>query len=155
MPASRRPQHNRGRILMTLRKLVAISALLASLGTALPAFADTAPAVPADANKALWCAAAFTLVEPQARGAGQTAAADSFLGYAKTLNASAGDSLSKAGFTADQIKAQTATYSTKVTQELNGGGTAEFTVLSCTQLVDPAKAAAMQPPAAAPTGKSK
>jgi hypothetical protein len=142
-------------MLMIFRTFVVTSALLVSLGTTLPAFADAAPAVPTDANKALWCAAAFTIVEPQARAAGQSAAADSFLGYAKTLNASAGDSLTKAGFTADQVKAQTATYSTKVTQELNSGGTPDFSVLSCTQLVDPSKAAAMEPPAAAPAAKSK
>jgi hypothetical protein len=135
---------------MITRKLLAASALLVALGATLPAFADAAPAVPTDANKALWCAAAFTMVEPQARAAGQTAAADSFLGYAKTLSASAADSLTKAGFTADQVKAQSATYSTKVTQELNSGGTPEFSVLTCTQLVDPSKAAAMEPPAAAP-----
>lgn len=142
---------------MTIRTRVCVLATLALLGAALPAQAQQ---VPADANKALWCATAFTLVEPQARAQGQTTAADSFKKYSDTLSQTSHDSLSKAGFTEDQIKAQGTAYSDKVSKELTGNGEAEFSVVECTELVDPAAAAAIKseappPDAAAPaTGET-
>ena len=138
---------------MTIRTPLAALLGLALMSAGTPVLAQ-AQQIPADANKALWCAAAFTLVEPQARAAGQTAAADNFLSYAKTLNAQSQASLTKAGFTDDQIKTQSGTYTSKVAQELNPGGKPEFSVVACTELVDPGKAAAMQPAAPAPA-KSK
>jgi hypothetical protein len=121
---------------------------IALLAMAIPAFAKD---VPADANKALWCASAFSFVEPQARAQGQISAADNFAKYAKSLNDASHASLSKAGFSDDEIKAQGASYSDKVNKELTGGGTAEFSVVECTQLVDPAAAALIQ--ATGPNGK--
>jgi len=121
---------------------------LATLALATPALAKD---VPADAGKALWCASAFTIVEPQARAQGQVSAADNFLKYAKALNTASHDSLVKAGFTEDEIKAEGPTYTDKVTKELTGGGTAEFSVVECTQLVDPSAAALIQ--ATGPNGK--
>jgi hypothetical protein len=140
---------------MTIRISLATLAGLVILSAGTPALAQAqTPPMPADANKALWCAAAFTLVEPQARSAGQTAAADNFLAYAKTLNAQGQASLVKAGFTDDQVKSQAGGYTSKVAQELNAGGKPEFSVVACTEMVDPAKAAAMQPaPPAAPKSK--
>jgi hypothetical protein len=140
---------------MTIRTPLAALAGLLLLGAAGPALAAAAktPQLPADANKTLWCASAFTLVEPQARAAGQTAAADNFLAYAKTLNAQSAASMSKAGFTDEEIKSESGTYTAKVAGELNPGGKPEFSVVACTELVDPAKAAAMQP-GAAPAPKS-
>jgi hypothetical protein len=133
---------------MTIRTPLAALAGLLILSAAGPALAAETPQMPADANKALWCAAAFTLVEPQARAAGQTAAADNFLNYAKMLNSQSAASMTKAGFTDEQIKAQSGAYTAKVAGELNPGGTPEFSVVACTELVDPAKAAAMQSGAA-------
>jgi len=133
--------------MMTMRTHLSVLAALMLLGAAVPAFAQD---VPADANKALWCSTAFGLVSPQARAQGQTAAADNFDKYAKALNDMATASMKKAGFTDDKIKAQSAVYTDKVHKELGGGGTAEFSVVDCTQLVDPAAAAAMQPAQPAP-----
>ena len=132
---------------MSTRTRLCVLATLTLLGTAVPAFAQ---AVPDDANKALWCSTAFTLVEPQARAQGDAPAADNFHKYAATLSGTGGDSLKKAGFTDDQIKATTAGYTEKVTKELSGGGAAEFSVIECTMLVDPAAAAAIQQQAPAP-----
>jgi len=132
---------------MTIRTPMAALAGLLILGAGAAVAAET-PQIPADANKALWCASAFTLVEPQARAAGQTAAADNFLNYAKMLNAQSAAAMSKAGFTDEQIKSESGTYTAKVAGELNPGGKPEFSVVACTELVDPAKAAAMQPGAA-------
>jgi len=126
---------------MTMRTHLTVLAALALLGAGTPAFAQT---VPADANKALWCSAAFTLVAPQAKAQGQAAAADNFDKYSKTLASAATDSLKKAGFTDDNIKTQGTAYADKVSKELSGGGTAEFTVVDCTQLVDPVAAASIQ-----------
>jgi hypothetical protein len=135
---------------MSTRTRLCVLATLTLLGTAVPAFAQ---AVPDDANKALWCSTAFTLVEPQARAAGDATAADKFSKYAATLTGTSGASLKQAGFTDDQIKTTAASYKDKVTKELSGGGVAEFTVIDCTMLVDPSAAAAIQQqqaPAAAP-----
>lgn len=126
---------------MTMRTHLAVLATLVVLGASAPAFAQT---VPADANKALWCSAAFTLVSPQAKAQGQTAAADNFDKYSKTLAGVASDSLKKAGFTDDGIKTQGTTYADKVSKELSGGDKAEFSVVDCTQLVDPVAAASIQ-----------
>ena len=123
---------------MTVQTRLAALVAFAAIGFAAPAFAQD---VPADANKALWCATAFSLVEPQARAQGQTSAADNFLKYSKTLADSSHDLLTKAGFTEDQIKAQAPTYSDKVNKELTGGSAAEFSVVDCTALVDPQAAA--------------
>jgi hypothetical protein len=132
---------------MTMRTHLSVLAALVALGAAAPAFAQD---VPADANKALWCASAFGLVGPQARAQGQTAVADNFDKYAKSLSDTAGASLKKAGFADDKIKAQAPAYALKVSKELTGGGAAEFTVVDCTMLVDPAAAAAIQSTQAAP-----
>jgi len=132
---------------MSTRTRLCVLATLTLLGTAVPAFAQ---AVPDDANKALWCSTAFTLVEPQARAQGDATAADKFSKYAATLTGTSGDSLKKAGFTDDQIKTTAATYKDKVTKELSGGGAAEFTVIECTMLVDPAAAATLQQQQQAP-----
>ncbi|MGN6101584.1 MAG: hypothetical protein ACTHOR_10590 [Devosia sp.] len=128
---------------MTTPKRLAALVTLALLGTT-PVLAQATPAVPADANKTLWCASAFTLVEPQARAQGQISAADNFLKYSKQLSDMSHASMVKAGFTEDQIKSTGATYSDKVNKELTGGGTAEFSVVECTQLVDPQAAALIQ-----------
>ncbi|HTJ57497.1 MAG TPA: hypothetical protein VL418_08050 [Devosiaceae bacterium] len=137
---------------MTMRTHLSVLAALVVLGASAPA--AFAQAVPADANKALWCASAFGLVSPQARAQGQTAAADNFDKYTKALNDVAAASLKKAGFADDKIKAQSATYTDKVGKELAGGSAPEFSVVECTQLVDPAAAAAMQqaPAPSAPAG---
>ena len=136
---------------MTMRSHLAVLAALALIGAGTPAFAQT---VPADANKALWCSAAFTIVAPQAKAQGQAAAADNFTKYSGTLASMASDSMKKAGFTDDAIKTQGTSYADKVSKELSGAGTAEFSVVDCTQLVDPVAAASIQsattPPAAAP-----
>ena len=127
------------------RTFVRALATFAIAGAALPAVAQDAPAVPPDTQKALWCATAFTLVEPQARAQGQTEAADRFKKYADSLNSTSHDGLAKAGFSEDQIKTQTTAYTDKVTKELSGSGAQpEFSVVDCTQLVDPAAAAAIQ-----------
>ena len=68
---------------MSIRTRLPALVALATLALATPVLAQDAPAVPADANKALWCATAFTMVEPQARQAGDTVAADNFLKYSK------------------------------------------------------------------------
>ena len=68
---------------MTIHLRLPALAAFALIGLVAPAMA--APAVPADANAALWCATAFTQVEPQARSAGQTEMADNFLKYGKGL----------------------------------------------------------------------
>ena len=138
---------------MSTRLHLSVLAAVAVLGASVPAFAQD---VPADANKALWCSAAFGLVSPQARAQGQAAAADNFDKYSKPLTDSATASLKKAGFADDKIKAQGAAYSDKVSKELTGGGgTAEFSVVECTQLVDPVAAAAMQSAVTpAPDGKT-
>ena len=136
---------------MIIRTRLAALLALAALGAVAPAWAQTAPAMPDDANKALWCSTAFSLVAPQAKAQGQTAAADRFTKYSATLATTGHDSMIKAGFTEDQAKAQTAAYTDKVTKELSGGGQADFTVVECTMLVDPQAAAALQqatPPAA-------
>src|SRR3569623_575537 len=112
---------------MSTRLHLSVLAAVAVLGASVPAFAQD---VPADANKALWCSAAFGLVSPQARAQGQAAAADNFDKYSKTLPDSATASLKKAGFADDKIKAQGAAYSDKVSKELTGGGgTAQFSVV--------------------------
>jgi len=126
---------------MPIRTRLAAVLAISLAAAAAPAFAQTTPAVPDDANKALWCASAFTIVEPQARAQGQASAADNFLKYSKQLSDLSHQSLLKAGFTEDQVKAQGAAYNDKVTKELTGGGAAEFTVVECTQLVDPQAAA--------------
>ena len=133
---------------MTLHLRLPTLAALVVFGLVAPAAAQT---VPADANQALWCATAFTQVEPQARSAGQADMADNFLKYSKTLGATSHDLLTKAGFTEDQIKAQQAKYSDTVTKELapTGGGTPDFTVEACTALADPAAAAKAAAAAAA------
>ena len=122
-------------------------AALVALGSAAPALAQD---VPADAAKALWCASAFTLVEPQARAQNQTSAADNFLKYAKELTDLSHQGLVKAGFSEDQIKVQSATYADKVNKELTGGGTAEFSVVECVQIVDPQAAALIKSGSGAP-----
>lgn len=146
-------------------RLWALSGLLA-LGTAVPALAQ---GVPADADKALWCASAFAIVEPQARAEGEAAtakndtetakadltAADNFKKYAGMLQDISSASLKKAGFTDDQIKVQVTAYSDKVNKELTGGGTAEFSVVECTQLVDPQAAEQIKTDAAAPADAAK
>jgi len=130
---------------MMMRTRFCVLAALTLLGMTAPALAQDAPAVPPETDKALWCATAFTLVEPQARAQGQTEAADKFKKYADSLNTSGHDGLAKAGFTEDQIKTQSAAYTDKVTKELNGSGPQpEFSVVECTELVDPAEAAAIQ-----------
>lgn len=126
---------------MTFRTRFCAFATLTLMASAVPAFAQP---VPDDANKALWCSTAFGLVEPQARAQGQAAAADNFKKYAETLLGTGGDSLKKAGFTADQVKTTTAGYADKVSKELQGGSAAEFTVVECTMLVDPTAAATLQ-----------
>jgi hypothetical protein len=123
---------------------------LATLALATPVLAQDAPAVPADANKALWCATAFTMVEPQARQAGDTVAADNFLKYSKALTTTSQDGLKKAGFTDDQVTATTAKYKDTVNKQLTPGGAPDFTVVDCTALVDPAAAAAIQATSGAP-----
>ena len=133
-------------------RLLALLAF-ATMGAALPAYAQTAPAMPDDATKALWCSSAFGLVAPQAKAQGQADASDRFTKYAATLATTGHDSLIKAGFTEDQAKASSATLADKVNKELSGTAQPEFTVVDCTTLVDPAAAAALQqaaPPAAAP-----
>ena len=124
-------------------------AALTLMGTAAPALAQD---VPADANKALWCSSAFTLVEPQARSQGQTSAADNFLKYSKQLADISHASLIKAGFSEDQIKAQGTAYTDKVNKELTVGGAAEFSVVDCVQVVDPQAAALIKSGSAAPGG---
>jgi hypothetical protein len=126
---------------MTIRTGFCVLASLALLGAAAPAFAQD---VPADANKALWCATAFTLVEPEARAQGQTEAADHFKSYSTTLSQTSHDSLTKAGFSEDQIKSQASAYTDKVTKELTGSGQPEFSEVECVTLVDPAAAQAIQ-----------
>jgi hypothetical protein len=132
---------------MTIRTGFCVLASLALLGAAAPAFAQE---VPADANKALWCATAFTLVEPEARKQGQTEAADHFKSYSTTLSQTSHDSLTKAGFSEDQIKSQTTAYTDKVTKELTGSGQPEFSEVECVTLVDPAAAQAIQQQQQAP-----
>jgi len=110
---------------------------LAALGAALPAHAQTTPALPDDANKALWCATAFNMVAPIAKSHGQNEAADKFTKYAGILTTAAHDSLIKAGFTEDQVKAQAAPYTDKVNKELSPGGQAEFSAVDCSKLADP------------------
>jgi len=75
---------------MSTRLHLSVLAAVAVLGASVPAFAQD---VPADANKALWCSAAFGLVSPQARAQGQAAAADNFDKYSKSLTDSATASL--------------------------------------------------------------
>jgi hypothetical protein len=133
---------------MTFRTRALALFALTTLGFAAPAFA--APAVPDDANKALWCATAFTIVEPQARQAGDTAAADNFKKYADTLTGTSHDSMSKAGFSEADIKATGIKYVDAVTKELTQDGAPEFSVVDCTTLVDPAAAAAIKTAPAAP-----
>ena len=135
---------------MTLRTHLAALTAFAALTAASPVWAQSTPAVPADANKALWCSTAFGIVAPQARAQKQDAAADSFTKYAKTLSDNAADSLKKAGFTDEQVKAQTPVYADKVNKELTGSGNAEFSVIECTQLVDPGAAAKIQQGTGAP-----
>jgi len=132
---------------MTIHLRLPALAAFALIGLVAPATA--APAVPADANEALWCATAFTQVEPQARSAGQTEMADNFLKYGKGLTTTGHDLLIKAGFTEDEAKAQAATFVDTVTKQLGAGGKPDFTVEACTALADPAAAAAMtaKPPA--------
>lgn len=125
-------------------RLATAALAFATMAAAAPAIAQSTPAVPDATNKTLWCASAFTIVEPQARAQGQVSAADNFLKYSKQLSDMSHASLSKAGFTEDQIKAQDAAYSDKVNKELTGGGTPEFNVVECTQIVDPAAAALIQ-----------
>ena len=131
---------------MTLHLRLPALAALVVFGLVAPAVAQD---VPADANQALWCATAFTQVEPQARSAGQADMADSFLKYSKLLGTSSHDLLTKAGFTEDQIKAAQTKYTDTVGKELAQGGTPDFTVEACTALADPAAAAkaAAAPPA--------
>jgi|GEM_PF-4007443 len=124
----------------------ALAAVLA-VGSAAPAMAQD---VPADVSKALWCASAFTLVEPQARAQNQVSAADNFLKYSKELTTVSHDGLVKAGFSEDQVKVQNGVYADKVNKELTGGGTPEFSVVDCVQLVDPQAAALITAGSAAP-----
>jgi hypothetical protein len=124
---------------MTLHLRLPALAALVVFGLVVPAMAQD---VPADANQALWCATAFTQVEPQARSAGKTDMADSFLKYGKILGTSSHDLLTKAGFTEDQVKAAQTKYTDTVGKELAQGGTPDFTVEACTALADPAAAAA-------------
>lgn len=133
---------------MKIRTRLCALATLTLLAGAMPAFAQD---VPADANKALWCSTAFGLVAPQAKAQGQADAADKFDKYSKTLAGTGSDALKKAGFTDDQVKTASASYTDKVTKELQGASAPEFSIYDCTMLVDPAAAAAMQ---AAPADNS-
>src|SRR5438105_14657903 len=95
------------------------------------ALATTAPVlaqqVPPGANKALWCATAFTAVEPQARSAGATDVADNFLKYAKTLTTTSHDLLIKGGFTEEQVTALVAKYAAEVPPQMSQPTADRFT----------------------------
>ncbi|HEY0918676.1 hypothetical protein [Devosia sp.] len=115
-----------------MRELAAGLLLLALLDPVRAA----APALPADADRLLWCASAFFWLAGSADDAGDVAEAELYDGWAGSLGDRAAALLGELGFDAAHVEETVAAYDQQVLDEITAGSP-RHEVAACQQLVAP------------------